>query len=668
MAVFCYSSNIAVAQSAKSTIEQLSAEFESGRISRFENLYYQVLAVRNPSGLPSRYQVDVQPSGTPLQHCASEIMRAAFLALDELNASQGAALRSSLARPSATDTYESPGGYFKLHYDIAGTHSVPTADLDEDGVPDFIESLAAIADTSWETQIEQLGYLRPPSDGTAGGDSLYDVYFQDLAFFGFAQPESLGPEPWNDFTSYLVCHRNFSIFSPNDDPEGKEMGAAKATMAHELRHAIQFAYDGGEEAWYMESDATWIEEIVFDIVNDNYRYLPHFYVRPQTALTSNSFATEHPYSAFIWQLYLSQKFDQILMRRVWEGARYAPEVMDVLSDSLLLGFGWDRDSAFVDFVLWSYLTAGRDDGLHFEEAGAYPSMTIGRTHTTYPVPQETSNVNPAGYASSYVRFLPGTATGRVKFSFDGSALRDWAALLIATVSGPSHDIQRFALDNSGRGSLYLDNVEQYSEITLVGINILEGSSPSSYSYQAELVGDGAVLTSLNTDTVVFTLYPNRIGLQLTNLGPTPDSFSIFATETAGWDLRVDTAGPVTLASGADTTILIVVTPPEGILPGESAVVSSGSFSLSDTSVRDSTDVLQVVSLQRGDANWNGAITVGDALYLVGVIFNEGPAPMPSALAGDANCSGAVNVADVLTLVNLIFNGGPPPPCNAVDPL
>ena len=52
------------------------------------------------------------------------------------------------------------------------------------------------------------------------------------------------------------------------------MQSAQVTAAHEFFHAIQFAYDYGEDAWMLEATATWMEERVFDKVNDNRQYLP----------------------------------------------------------------------------------------------------------------------------------------------------------------------------------------------------------------------------------------------------------------------------------------------------------------------------------------------------------------------------------------------------------
>ena len=37
---------------------------------------------------------------------------------------------------------------------------------------------------------------------------------------------------------------------------------------------MQFGYDQFEDAWFQEATATWMEERVYDAVNDNRQFLP----------------------------------------------------------------------------------------------------------------------------------------------------------------------------------------------------------------------------------------------------------------------------------------------------------------------------------------------------------------------------------------------------------
>ncbi len=61
----------------------------------------------------------------------------------------------------------------------------------------------------------------------------------------------------------------------------------------------------------------------------------------------------------------------------------------------------------------------------------------------------------------------------------------------------------------------------------------------------------------------------------------------------------------------------------------------------------------------GDANSDGGVNVGDAVFIVNYIFKSGAAPDPKRV-GDANGDCAVNVGDAVYLINYIFKSGPPP--------
>ncbi|MEZ5357759.1 MAG: dockerin type I repeat-containing protein [Candidatus Zixiibacteriota bacterium] len=63
----------------------------------------------------------------------------------------------------------------------------------------------------------------------------------------------------------------------------------------------------------------------------------------------------------------------------------------------------------------------------------------------------------------------------------------------------------------------------------------------------------------------------------------------------------------------------------------------------------------------GDANDDGALNIGDAVFLINYIFSGGAAPSCSQ-AADANGDGSVNIADAVYLINYIFRGGVAPVC------
>lgn len=63
----------------------------------------------------------------------------------------------------------------------------------------------------------------------------------------------------------------------------------------------------------------------------------------------------------------------------------------------------------------------------------------------------------------------------------------------------------------------------------------------------------------------------------------------------------------------------------------------------------------------GDANMDGTVNIGDAVYNIQCIFVD-CLGHPCEEHLDANCDGNWNIADVVYVINYIFRGGPPPCC------
>ncbi len=75
-------------------------------------------------------------------------------------------------------------------------------------------------------------------------------------------------------------------------------------------------------------------------------------------------------------------------------------------------------------------------------------------------------------------------------------------------------------------------------------------------------------------------------------------------------------------------------------------------------VRCVRDVGQIES-SCGDANGDGSVNVGDAVFLINYVFKDGPAPDP-VCEGNANGDSDTNVGDAVYLINYVFKSGPSP--------
>jgi len=208
-------------------------------------------------------------------------------------------------------------GFFRFHYTTSDQlHAVLPTDVDNTGIPDYIESMAAIFNHVATTLHDEQGYLRSPGDSyytepkDNGGSDHYDVYVRNLPsrYYGYTQPEDYAQGKGdneqsklivekNAFTSYMAIRNNYENF-PLDELEN-----IKVTAVHEYFHAIQLGYDGWEMPWLLEASAVWMEEEIYDEVNDCYQYMKSWFSRPDRSLDKNGF---HYYGSFIFFEYLEQ--------------------------------------------------------------------------------------------------------------------------------------------------------------------------------------------------------------------------------------------------------------------------------------------------------------------------------------------------------------------------
>ena len=66
-------------------------------------------------------------------------------------------------------------------------------------------------------------------------------------------------------------------------------------------------------------------------------------------------------------------------------------------------------------------------------------------------------------------------------------------------------------------------------------------------------------------------------------------------------------------------------------------------------------------VKHGDANADGTVDLGDAIYILNYLFKSGPDPCPME-AGDASSDGVVDLGDAIYVLNYLFKGGPAPSC------
>ncbi len=397
-----------------------------------------------------------------VERCGSRIVLEALENWDSYSTSTQSALAQVLVRPIQQKSYTSPDGTFLIHYDTVGVDSVPLGDQDASGVPDYVENLARYADSSYRMEVLQMGYRPPLSDG----DVFYDIYTQEIPYYGFCEPAS---NQCNPCSSFIVVHRNFLGFPPNDDPEGDQKGAMKVTIAHELHHAVQFSYTiaGLGLPWFFESTSTWMEDVVFDPVNDNYGYLPFFFSYPGVPLTDYSI---HMYGCFIWNQYLAQIFGADIIRQVWEEIPTA-SATTALDRVLRIQYDSDLAQEFSRFALWNFHTGSRDDGLHYEEGANYPEMEL-HSNTGGPLFSGRSDTIPA-LAAQYESFPSADTIEKAEFTFASRATGEWGAHIVFHNPATTRAYP-FNLVAKNQGDTTFFGMDSFSQAVLVAAQIKTG--------------------------------------------------------------------------------------------------------------------------------------------------------------------------------------------------
>ncbi|RME26796.1 MAG: hypothetical protein D6800_05935, partial [Candidatus Zixiibacteriota bacterium] len=122
---------------------RIDTDYHRGVLSRDQWAIYTLKAIREPRQLPDEYQFPVIN-----RRAATPAILEVLDSWDELSPSAQYTASQLLSRPSAAFSYVSPSGFFRLHYDTLGANAVSPFDGDSDGIPDYVERIAAYMDTS----------------------------------------------------------------------------------------------------------------------------------------------------------------------------------------------------------------------------------------------------------------------------------------------------------------------------------------------------------------------------------------------------------------------------------------------------------------------------------------------------------------------------------------
>jgi hypothetical protein len=265
--------------------------------------------------------------------------------------------------------------HFCVHWVAEGIDAPSLADANGDGVPDYVERVQAVAEHVYSIENEKLGWRAPRSDGRkGGGEGKTDIYLDEIggALFGYAAPDrgqaTRAHRLPRHLHGYLVLDNDYEPF---EFPGTTPLHDLEVTLAHEYDHILQFGYDAYQDAWFAESSAVWMEDEVYDGINDYLRYVRRWIRRYDTPLTASSIKE---YGSAVWNKWLARRYGPSLIRSAWARALHTkPGGFSVSAYNSAIraagGAGFSRD-----FALFARDTAEWRTDTAFPEGHLYPDV------------------------------------------------------------------------------------------------------------------------------------------------------------------------------------------------------------------------------------------------------------------------------------------------------
>lgn len=266
-------------------------------------------------------------------------------------------------------------GGFCVHWVAEGLSAPNLSDSNGDGIPDFVEQVQRVALHVQSVENGRLGWRRPKPDGRRGGQrGKTDVYLKQIrhGLFGYAVPDRGQANGAHRLPrrlyGYLVLDNDYAR---SEFPDTTQTGDLEVTLAHEYDHILQMGYDAYQDAWFAEASAVWMEDQVYDGVDDYLRYMRAWAHLFDTPLTTSSI---REYGSAVWNEWLAHRYGRDIVRSAWARSIHTrPAGFSVAAyDSAIEaagGSGFSRDFARFARDLAEWRT-----GSVFREGRLYPDL------------------------------------------------------------------------------------------------------------------------------------------------------------------------------------------------------------------------------------------------------------------------------------------------------
>ncbi|KAA1428794.1 MXAN_6640 family putative metalloprotease [Nocardioides antri] len=362
----------------------------------------------------------------------------------------------------------------------AGNGHAPTgSDGDPNTVPAYVTQ---VLDTTRQIHADYLaaGYRRPKPDGSiGGGTNVVDIYLGDIGdsgIYGYCTSDDPNdPNTSGDYSLWAYCTLD-DDYRTGQFPRNTPTENMQVTAAHEYFHAVQYAYDAYEDGWILESTAAWVEDEMFDAVNDNRQYLRGSPIsHPGTPL--DHFGDGFHYGTWIWWRYLTEKFPARegrlpkLVLDVWNRLDGRPSGPDDYSmQGLSRVLGTRGTSLQKEFQLFS--AANRHPKDVYDEGGSYRASPTGLTVRFGSAARKGVHFSPWHLSSGTARLKPVDLSQRdwkvrIRFNAPATARGGAFVALVHKTSGRV-DTSVVRLSRTGAGTKTLP----FSSRSIKGVDVV----------------------------------------------------------------------------------------------------------------------------------------------------------------------------------------------------
>lgn len=367
--------------------------------------------------------------------------------------------------------------HFCIHYVTSSADAPNLSSSNGSGVPDYVQSVANVAENVYSVEVGTLAWRAPKSDGALGGGlGKTDIYLKNLGgtgVYGYTAPDP-GQLQGHSLYAYNVIDSSFdkAKFPTYSSP----LIPLEVTLAHEFNHVLHFNYDALEDTWMFESTAVWMEGRVYPAAHDYLQYMPGWVSLTEVPLTTFDGANPNDrhnvkvYGSAVWNKWLDARYGPAVVRDAWADSTlvrpqsFAPAAYD---SSIRQHGGRGLSDEFDRFSAATAEWGAQGSG--FPEGSLYPQVArIG----SLPV-NARGGIAKLNHTTFSLISVPPTAAPRVKLVVSAPAGTS-AALALVGRNGPAVGgsvVSELAeLPRGGRGSVTLANPSAFSRLTAVLVN------------------------------------------------------------------------------------------------------------------------------------------------------------------------------------------------------